>query len=341
MISLPLILFIDDFGIHRNMYRALKAFYWIPANLDYSNRRKIANVYTLSLGPHGADIADVVSSLKGPLQRLARGVWMELKGVKRFVCAFTLMIIGDMPQQADNSGFMRHSARIGCRSCFIAKENRHDLHYDIIHNGRYHYQILADREEAGNLDGVTLQRFMRERGMRLNPSPIVELAPALDLVLSRPYDTPHSEWRGLGRLLQSLLFEAILTKNGGLAYLKAFQGYLFPPGWARIQSPMYYIWSWSLSEAGRASILLPLILRSHARVGWFRLPFLQAVRRQFRNDERTLTPMQWIIHSYGVIAEANTIVGSQGYSNPDTIERWMIQSRECFQTLMICANAAR
>ena len=34
----PLVLFIDDFGIHRNNYRALKAFYWIPANLPYEER---------------------------------------------------------------------------------------------------------------------------------------------------------------------------------------------------------------------------------------------------------------------------------------------------------------
>ena len=54
--SLPYLLFIDDFGVHSNMYRALKAFYIVPANLSYEERRKIANVFTLTLGPHDAAI---------------------------------------------------------------------------------------------------------------------------------------------------------------------------------------------------------------------------------------------------------------------------------------------
>jgi hypothetical protein len=39
-LSLPLVLFIDDFGIHRNMYRALKGFYLTPACLSYTERQK-------------------------------------------------------------------------------------------------------------------------------------------------------------------------------------------------------------------------------------------------------------------------------------------------------------
>jgi hypothetical protein len=56
--SSPAILFINDFGVHRNMYRALKAFYWTPAALPYGERRKITNVLTFTLGPHGARVRD-------------------------------------------------------------------------------------------------------------------------------------------------------------------------------------------------------------------------------------------------------------------------------------------
>ena len=44
------------------MYRALKAFYWIPLFMPYDERRKLANVFTLSRGPHGADINDVIAA---------------------------------------------------------------------------------------------------------------------------------------------------------------------------------------------------------------------------------------------------------------------------------------
>src|SRR5436305_4256221 len=56
---LPIAFFIDNFGLHRNMRRAIKAFYWIPANLPSAERNKIANVSTLTLGPHGANIDDI------------------------------------------------------------------------------------------------------------------------------------------------------------------------------------------------------------------------------------------------------------------------------------------
>jgi len=50
-------------------------------------------------------------------------------------------------------------------------------------------------------------------------------------IYGRGYDAPHSEWRGIGRILQGLLFSAILTKAGSAASLKGFQSFPFPPGW--------------------------------------------------------------------------------------------------------------
>ena len=100
--SLPYLLFIDDFGLYRNMYRAFKAFYldsslsWITANeesscdpkgvhlLEYDSHqldrlypcrdrlpfvsrafctRLSANVFTLTSEPHGAQMDDVVEVL--------------------------------------------------------------------------------------------------------------------------------------------------------------------------------------------------------------------------------------------------------------------------------------
>ena len=69
---------------------------------------------------------------------------------------------------------------------------------------------------------------LRDIGVRIDPPAVTKLAPALDLIQSRTYDTPHSEWRGLGRILQSLLMTFILSKRESTAYLKAFQNYRFP-----------------------------------------------------------------------------------------------------------------
>ena len=54
-----------------------------------------------------------------------------------------MTFLGDMPQQADNAGFLRHTAIRGCRSCLCERDEFGDLDYDIIANGRYHSHTRA------------------------------------------------------------------------------------------------------------------------------------------------------------------------------------------------------
>jgi hypothetical protein len=97
-------------------------------------------------------------------------------------------------------------------------------------SGEYAYMAVHDRKFAANeLDEQARKEFLTDHGMRLEPSPIIQLAPTLDLIHGRGFDAPHSEWRELGRVLQGLLFSSILTKAGCSAYPKAFQIFQFPP----------------------------------------------------------------------------------------------------------------
>ncbi|KAL8755627.1 MAG: hypothetical protein Q9184_004742 [Pyrenodesmia sp. 2 TL-2023] len=341
VLSLPFALFVNDFGIHRNSYRALKAFYWIPSALPYDERRKLSNVFTLTLGPHGASMEDVVEAFYRDFRTLDRGGHlMEINGEEVSVCAFSIMLIGDMPQQADNSGFMRHSARFGCRSCFCPSENRSDLTFDITEHGRYHSDTVQARQHLQQLTGQQAAQFTKDTGIRQGTPPMVKLTPALDLILSRTIDVPHSEWWGIGRILQGLLFTSILTKKGANAYLKAFQSFRYPAHWPRIQSPAYYIWSWSLSESGRATILTPLILRSHAHGSWFRFKYLEAAAVRLNPDRRYASSMGAIIWAYRVIAECNSVVGTQRWTDAELIHEWLLKSRHCYQMLIQCAEDA-
>ena len=340
VVSLPFQLFIDDFGVHRNMYRALKAFYWIPANLAYEERRKIANVFTLSLGPHGAAIGDVVEAFAESIRELDRGCLLNINGEDWMVCAFTLAFLGDIPQQADNAGFLRHTANLGCRSCWCPKKKKSKLDYDIVGFGRYHIPISRLREESNDYEGARLRRFEQETGMKKQEAAVVVLAPSLDLIQARPYDAPHSEWRGLGRVLQGLLFSTILTKRGCSSYLRHFQKFRYPQHWPRMQSPAFYIWSWSLSEAGRATILCPLILRSHANGLWFRLKYLYAADRRLNATNRFARPMEAVIWAFSVIASCNSTIGSQKYIHPDEIHRRVVSARRCYQLLLLTAADA-
>lgn len=241
---------------------------------------------------------------------------------------------------------MRHTAKMGCRGCYCEKSRKHELDFDIVAYGRYHYEILKVRLEAASIQAVGKQKkFLSRHGIHLDPPPVARLAPALDLILGRPYDIPHSEWRGLGRVLQSALFSSMLTKDGGKAYLKAFQSFRYPCDWPRMQSPAWYIWSWSLSEAGRATILTPLILRSHARIGWFQMKFAVAADRRINHDNRFRSGMEAVIWAFRMIAECNNALGNvendDGYLNADQALSLILKSRACYQDLILCIEDAK
>jgi len=112
---LLLILFIDNFGIYRNNYKVLKAFYWIPANLSYKKRKKIVNNFTLTLGPHGADVKDIINALTRPVRQLNKGISFIINNRELYICAFIIFFTRNLPSQANNAGFIRYNAVRGCR----------------------------------------------------------------------------------------------------------------------------------------------------------------------------------------------------------------------------------
>ena len=236
---------------------------------------------------------EVVRNLIPGLITLGKGIELNISGRMTLVKAFPIVLTGDMPQNADNSGFMRHGAAKGCRACFIDKSERGDIYFDLIEHGRFHWDTVFLRVK-GSLIEHDRERavFFNNLGMRQEPPPILPIAPCLDLILGRGYDAPHSEWRGIGRALFGLLFNTILTQGGCNAFIKAMQVFPFPVGWPRIQSPLH-LFSWSLSETGRALMILPMILRCRGRNTWYKLRYLNALSNLVGDDRpvRALTKL--------------------------------------------------
>jgi hypothetical protein len=335
-ISLLFILFIDDFGIYCNMYRALKGFYITLAALGYKERRKPSNEFTLTLGPHGISIDDIVRNLEPGLSALGKGTKLIVSGTSTLVKAFPIVLTGDMPQNADSSGFMRHGAAKGCRACFVDKSERGDIYFDIIEYGRFHWDIIFLREQGSLIENDRERAvFFTERGMREDPPPIAHIAPCLDLILGRGYDAPHSEWRGIGYAIFGVLFNTILTKGGCNAFIKAMQLFPFPNGWPRIQSP-FYLFSWSLSETGRALIILPLILHCYGRNTWYKLRYLNSLSKRTGEDR----PIKALINLLNIIAHILSET-TQRWEEPRTAEEaaeLVLASQTSFKILIQAAE---
>jgi hypothetical protein len=110
--------------------------YLIPAGLSFEERHRRANVFRLTIGPHGSNFDDVVKALKPFLLRLEKGVEMMIDGEHTIVHAFAMAYTADFPQQAKNSATRCQKAKYSCRYCLIDEENRNDLDFDIVQYGR-------------------------------------------------------------------------------------------------------------------------------------------------------------------------------------------------------------
>ena len=97
-VSFSYILFIDDFDVHRNMYRALKVFYMIFVCLSYKKRRIIANVFILTLKSHEVKMNDVVKNFFKFIQKLNKEINLKINEHFEFVCVFAMIFINDMSQ---------------------------------------------------------------------------------------------------------------------------------------------------------------------------------------------------------------------------------------------------
>ena len=152
-LSLPYLLFLDGFGLYRNSYRSLMGVYLMLTSFGFNEQMRRANVIPLTLGPHGSNLNDVLDALLS-LRNLDRGgELLDLPQPTR-VCIFPLCTIRDMPQQQANAGFKSQRANFGCWFCLVPSESRGDLDYDVVKNGRFHFQTMQQRREMSEIRAV-------------------------------------------------------------------------------------------------------------------------------------------------------------------------------------------
>lgn len=201
-LSLPFLCFIDGFGLYRNMYRTLMGVYLIIAALKYKERSRRSNVLPITLGPHGSKFADVIDAMVG-LRELDRGLTLNINGEDTFVCAYTMAFIGDMPQQQENSSMKSQRATRGCRYCLVTNSEQTDLQFDIVNKSRYHNETMLLRNHVDSMatkrNKSKLTHVCQDWGLKETQSPLVKIAPALDIIRSRPPDLAHSEYSGMSK----------------------------------------------------------------------------------------------------------------------------------------------
>jgi hypothetical protein len=330
VLSLPLLTFIDGFGLYRNAYRSIMGWYIIIAALTFEDRARRGNVHPLTLGPHGSNFGDVVRALRPYLVLLEGGVEVDILGEKIFLCAFTLSHIGDMPQQQTNAGMKTQRAAFGCRMCFVKDDERGNLLYDINQHGRYYWQNARMRQEMASKPTVNdKNQYASAHGLSVDTPPLSTVSPSLDLIRTTPPDPAHSELNGVAAESHRLLLDGILTEKGKVQYNAMTQRFIFPPGYPRIRSAITHLGSYTISEHSRWAIIIAPLLRVWLRKKHIRPDFWDAAKQKSN-------PLFTIVRAYAAQAKTCSLLMSPALTAIDraNLKGTIITSRRLYQDLL-------
>jgi hypothetical protein len=85
MLSFSLVVFIDEFGLYRNVYHSVSGIYAMPAALCGLERQKSKNAFTLILSSHEAELKNVLGCLQIGLKNIDRGCFLIINEEQTFV----------------------------------------------------------------------------------------------------------------------------------------------------------------------------------------------------------------------------------------------------------------
>ena len=119
-------------------------------------------------------------------------------------------------------------ANRGCSKCLVTKKQKVDLTFNVVLNARYHHRVLYKRIKGDASPDSA--KFFQSMGMKAKQTPLISIAPSLDIIRSRPGDVAYLEYAGIAKQAQYILFEAILTGEGTNAYCAELRRFPFPSG---------------------------------------------------------------------------------------------------------------
>lgn len=262
------------------------------------------------------------------------------------MCAFTICYTGDMPQQAENSGFKGPRAHRFCRFCFAGAKpdvtgddaSTAVLDIDTVTHGRYHLQTkqMHDMMERHLKTKSDQSQFGAQWGFNDAHPPLQAVSPALDLTLSRPPDAAHSEYKGIANLIQFLLRDGILTKTARLGYASVLRGWPFPPGAPQLQSPLHHLASCSMSGHARWLIIIPALLRDWLEEKQLMPRFVA----QIQQHQPDASPVDIVVSTTAAIAKSNSVLMGRRISDADRKDIRIVirRARSMFNQLNIYAS---
>ncbi|KZZ97802.1 hypothetical protein AAP_00063 [Ascosphaera apis ARSEF 7405] len=332
VICLPIMIFIDGFGLYRTMHRSLIGV--------HDARRRNEYIYTLAFGPHGTNYPDVIAAITPGLAALDGGYDTCVGGEKVRLFSYPICFLGDMPQQNENAGIAHPTGRVSCRFCMATQDDRGNLAYDTMQNKRHLREIEDAWHEIENVEEQNKKEEIRKRfGFSMEPTPLTKISRAMDITRDMPSDPCHSELAGMMKIAVNVLLGDIFTPTGKTKFSNILREFPMPQGWQKLQSPLHYLDSYQIQEFARIGTLIPVIFRLYLEPCWLQLRVREAIPFFFNREvdrggggtaEKLLTGV------FAKMALSNRVLISWADEGSDNhfVGKAVQNAREALQTLL-------
>lgn len=343
VLSMPIHIFIDAFGLYRNMYRATMGIYMTFSGMSVIDRSRDMNSIPITLGPFAASFFDVIHSLPG-LRNLDTGLNISMDdGSEQFVCLPILFYTGDMPQQQSNAACMGPTAKRACRLCMVMMNERGDVEYDTQKYARTRHTVEFLREKVSNKAESSQKMVLNAAGIQEQRSLLKFVSPMLDLLQCTPPDAAHSEYGGIPKLAASLLFTAVLTPGCHVEYTRELSRQPVPVGWGRVQNPLTHLKSYDMQGLTRLTIITPFVLRCWLQDAHLQPDFKVAMEQARIEEELELgnSATDEVVRCYARMARTCTkILSRTRLQTPESVHNAVVDGRKAWQLLLRCAYLA-
>jgi hypothetical protein len=250
-------LYFDDFGTYRTVYHSLGGVYVQIGNMPFDLRKLLKNHFIIGFVPFGASFNEFIKPFIRDIQKLEKGIEMEINGEKYLIAGGLGVVTADLPQGNDLCGVKRHGANHGCHNCFVPREQLSDKNYDHFQNARYNHQIKKLRRQYNSIKSNREKKeFATSWGLSIQPSPFTYLN--LNPFQQVPQDPYHAVSGKIARLMEITM--DLLSESGKKLFIKNWKYFEFPSTWSKMPSPTSHSRSHFMSDYQRFTMIVPFIL---------------------------------------------------------------------------------
>lgn len=307
--------------------------YMIFDSLRFSERMWHVNVFSLTLESYESNLDEVLNTLVS-LWHLDKRIILELSQ-QTWVCIFSLCMIKNMSQQQANADFKLQNATLDCRFCLISSDDHENIDFDIMKNDRFHFQTLQHQREMNNIHAITKKEtFAIKWELSTEKLTLLKLFSALDIIVTRLSDSAHFKYAELCKQLHHLLLDIMLKSTATQEYIAVLKWWSFASEFARLQSSLHHLKSYSLLKHVRWIVMISVLLICWLKRQYCQKFYFAAMQSCLKMNRDSFIITETIVQTFDLMTRSTSFLMTDKLTDKNKLAVTVKQTWKTFQSLL-------